>query len=550
MFALALCLSLSAAPPAASDHFAIRVVDEATGRGVPMVELTTTHAVRLWTDSAGLAAFREPGLMGQVVWFGVKSPGYEFAADGFGYRGTALKAEPGKSATLKIRRVNLAERLYRVTGAGIYRDSVLAGREVPLREPLLNAKVTGCDSVLHVVYKGRLFWVWGDTNRPGYVLGNFNVTGATSELPGKGGLAPDRGVDFRYFADKTGFARQLAPMPGEGPTWITSLVVLPDAEKRERLIAGYIKVKPPMTVYARGLAVFDDEKGVFEHLCSLDFAAPLSPAGHAFRDAEFVYFAHPYPLTRVRATLEDMRRPERYEAFTCLKEGSTIDKPEVTKYAWRKNTPVVGPMEQGKLVARKQLAKHEALLQLRDRDTGKPVVAHAGSVAWNAYRKRWVMIANEWGGTSFLGEVWYAEAPAPTGPWAYAVKVATHPKYSFYNPKHHPVFDEANGRRIYFEGTYSHTFSGSDEQTPYYDYNQLMYRLDLGDDRLALPVPVYEKDGKLAYFALDRKVAGSISVPGTPSVYMLPLDAKETPATVRSDRLGGRVWRNPWAATP
>ena len=66
----------------------------------------------------------------------------------------------------------------------------------------------------------------------------------------------------------------------------------------------------------------------------------------------------------------------------------------------------------------------------------------------------------------------------------------THDKYSFYNPKQHPMFDRENGRVIFFEGTYTHTFSGNTEQTPRYDYNQILYRLDLADERLAVPVPV------------------------------------------------------------
>ena len=131
--------------------------------------------------------------MDQKVFFYVTSHGYEYPADGFGFRGVALDVKRGGRAQLKIKRRNIAERLYRVTGAGIYRDSVLVGRKAPIARPLLNAQVTGSDSVQMAQYRGRLFWIWGDTNRPRYPLGNFHVPGATSRLPADGGLDPARG---------------------------------------------------------------------------------------------------------------------------------------------------------------------------------------------------------------------------------------------------------------------------------------------------------------------------------------------------------------------
>jgi hypothetical protein len=212
-------------------------------------------------------------------------------------------------------------------------------------------------------------------------------------------------------------------------------------------------------------------------------------------DVEYVYFCHPHPLVRVRANPASLANLAEYEAYTCLKPGSRISDAQVDRdadgkirYAWKTNTPIVGPVEQKKLVADKKLRSNEGLLQLADRETGKPVIAHHGSVCWNEFRKRWVMITVEIGGTtSHLGEVWYAEAETPLGPWAYAVKVVTHNKYSFYNPKQHAMLDQNGGRTIFFEGTYTHTFSGNTDQTPRYEYNQVMYRLDLDDARLNLP---------------------------------------------------------------
>jgi hypothetical protein len=78
--------------------------------------------------------------------------------------------------------------------------------------------------------------------------------------------------------------------------------------------------------------------------------------------------------------------------------------------------------------------------------------------------------------------VWYAEALHPEGPWSEARKIVTHDRYSFYNVKQHPYF--AKGPYIYFEGTYTQSFSGNDQATPRYDYNQIMYRLNLDDTRL------------------------------------------------------------------
>ncbi len=337
MFAITLAALLLAAEPAAkSPYFTIRVVDDETGRGVPLVELRTVHGVRLVTDSAGVAAFHEPGLMDHDVFFFVASHGYEFPKDGFGYRGKALRTAPGGSATLRIKRLNIAERLYRVTGGGIYRDSVLVGEKPVIKEPLLSGQVLGSDSVLNAVYRGKVYWFWGDTNQPRYPLGNFHVPGATSLLPAGGGLDPERGVDLDYFVDDRGFAKATCKMPGAGPTWVTSLVALDD-RGRERLYAAYVKVEPPLKVYARGLAVFNDEKQEFERVAEVEMTAPAFPSGHAFRHTEagveYVYFAHPYPLTRVRATGESFARIGDYECYTCLKSGSRLDDPQIDRDA-------------------------------------------------------------------------------------------------------------------------------------------------------------------------------------------------------------------------
>ena len=123
-----------------------------------------------------------------------------------------------------------------------------------------------------------------------------------------------------------------------------------------------------------------------------------------------------------------------------------------------------------------------------DADTGKPANFGMGSIAWNAYRKRWIMIAGAW------GDVYYSEAARPEGPWNCAKKIVRHENYNFYNVTHHPFFDKDGGRVIYFEGTYSADFITHQAQpTPVYDYNQIMYSLSLDDPRLALPAACVDR---------------------------------------------------------
>ncbi len=552
--------------------FAIEVVDAQSGRGVPLIELQTVHGVKFWTDSNGLVAFDEPGLMDQPVFFSVTGHGYEFPKDGFGNRGKALAVRPGGSARLEVTRINVAERLYRITGAGIYRDTVLLGRRAPIQQPLRNAKVLGSDSVMNAVYRGKYRWFWGDTNRPGYPLGNFHVPGATSLPPADGGLDPAVGVDLDYLVGDDGFAAMTAKMPGDGPTWIFGLVAFPDRDGRERMFAGYSKIRGALDVYERGLLEFEDATDRFQKVATFPPDPVLFPQGQAAVRAsggvDYVVFDTPYPLIRVRADPEDLKHPDRYEAFTCLRAGSREDAPRIDRgmdgairYGWKRDTPAASPALQAKLLKAGLLKPTEALLSLRNVQNGASVFAHTGSVAWNAFRKRWVLIAVELGGSSLLGEVWFAEADTPLGPWVYARKIATHDDYSFYNPKQHPIFAKDGGRVILFEGTYTRTFSGHAEATPRYDYNQIMYRLDLSDPRLNLPVAIYRGEGVSAlrpgprgarspagFFALEQPADHTVPVfaagrrglqvggppprgATAPLFHALPADFPDPPAT-------------------
>lgn len=441
-------------------YFEIQAIDDSTGRGVPLVELETVNNVRVVTDNAGRVAFHEPGLMDREVFFHVRSHGYEMPKDGFGYRGTRPTPVAGARIKIRLKRLNIAERLYRVTGQGLFRDSQLLGHAVPLARPVLNGGVLGQDSVQGVVHRGMIRWFWGDTNRAGYPLGLFRTSGATSRRPDGGGLPVADGIDLDYEVRDDGFSRAMIELPEkEGVVWIDGVSVVSDATGGEVLVCHYSRRAGLEKELAHGIALFDETAKVFRAAAVREPDAWQIPRGHPTRwtDAQgldWLMIGDPFLLARVRATLADVLDPSAYEAW----DGTQ----------WQKSSapPKPGP--------------------LTDVETGQPVAIHAGSCRWNAHRQRWIMIANQVGGTpSNLGEVWYAEAPAPTGPWAQARRIVTHDRMDFYNPVHHDFLDAAGGRVIHFEGTYTNTFSGNPDATPRYNYNQIMYRLDLDDPRLA-----------------------------------------------------------------
>ncbi len=483
----------------AGDPHVIEVVDDASGRGVPLVELRTVNKTRFVTDSAGIVAFDEPGMMDRKVFFTVSSHGYEWEKDGFGFRGAAIETKTGGKSTIRIKRLNIAERLYRVTGQGIYGESVKAGLKAPIREPALNGGVLGQDTVQTIAWKGKLWWFWGDTLRAGYPLGNFAASGATSELPGKGGLDPSVGVDLKYWVDAEGFSRGMvrgldAP---PGPIWIFALMILKDESGTERLVADYVVVKTLGVTLQRGLCVWDEAKEQFGPLSTYPIDEPLHPGGQPIRirdeDGERFYFPSPDAIVRVKADWKAVQDPKQYEAFTCLQPGTRYRKGQAKldrdaggtlTWAWKKETGPVTEKDQEELIKAGAMKPAEAWYRLKDRE-GDRVLLHGGTVCWNESRKRWILIALQaMGRTSLLGEVWYAEAERPWGPFERGVKVVTHDKYTFYNVVQHPEFDQDGGRRIYFEGTYTAEFSGNKDPTPRYDYNQIMYRLDLADERL------------------------------------------------------------------
>lgn len=500
--------------PPVEDRHGLRIIDAATGRGLPLVEIRRDG--RTWvTDSAGWVAFLAPTMLGTTLTFEVESHG--FAAS----EPVTIALTPGGRSGHALARQIPAERLYRVTGAGIYRDSVLLGEPTPLAQPTLNALVTGLDSTHTAVYRDELFWIWGDTLRPAHPLGHFKTTGAVSSLP-PDGLAPDVGVDLTYFTrPEDGFARPVADIRDEGLIWISGLVTVPGADGEE-LLGQYAQIAGEgdggWSESGTGMVRWDPEAESFLELVRHE-DLPAVPKGTAFVEDGYVYFTDVegdparFQVLRIPANVGSFADPSLYETWTARSPGGVVERSGGRPaYRWRPRAPTTRPPDVS--------PDHAISGHLRAVFADTAVDDHIGSVFWNDHLGRYLRIsARPFGDDAFLGETWLSTADTPMGPWVWAHRVVTHDDYSFYNPRQHPEFDD--GALVYFEGTYSHTFSGTQVPTPAYDYNQVMYRQDL--DSLALPVPVYGRGLRTraalregddsdppVFFALDRPIEGTV----------------------------------------
>lgn len=501
------------------DYFRIKVVDARTGRGVPLVRVETVHNLRFWTDSAGVAAIHEPALMGKKVKFNIDSHGYQFEGPS-GREGIRLTVEPGESRIVQVQRENVAERLYRVTGQGIYRHSVRLGEKTPLREPVLNARIVGQDSVLNAVYKGDLFWFWMDTILTrGF---RFRSTGAVSQLPESGGLDPAKGVNLDYFEDANGTARRMFSEDLESPIWHSHLMVVENDLGQQEMYTHYTQIQsfnlaPPGNAESarisflrnaslnvpnpHGLALWDDGQERFEPVVTLPkdmrIRFPANTVRIRAEGREWFYFSSPFLGIRVPAEGDAIRDPDQYQTFTPLAPESRWDDPELDldengdpNWDWKSRTPSVNDLREAVLVFDGVLPSDQTVFNLTDVQTGSDILSPIGTVYWNEYREKWVLLGIQAFGRSIAGEIWYSEGDSPLGPWTYARKIATHDQKACYGLKQHRALDQEPDRKIIFECTYDNLLEPS-APSAHYKYNQVMFRLDLSDTRLHLPTPVY-----------------------------------------------------------
>ncbi|MFM8577620.1 MAG: tryptophan-rich sensory protein [Planctomycetaceae bacterium] len=433
----------------ATDPFRIEIIDRENGWPVPLVELRTVHGVTFVSDNAGLIACDLPESMGEETWCGIRGFGYGVPRDGFGFEGVRFTPQPGGRLRVQVDRRIVAKRLGRITGAGVFGESRKLGEDKDWCE----SGIVGCDSVQNAVFDGRLFWLWGDTSLAKYPLGVFDGTAAHTPLRPLDCLEPPVRMPFNFYRDAAGAPKPIAKMPGTGPTWVTGLARVPDATGVPRLVGTFMKIKPPLEAYRVGLCVWEPEQKAFSERTVLWEQSGQRPReqplleGHAVEWTDtsgksWLLFGNPFPAIRCPATFEAWADPATWEPL-------------------------------------------EAPRRLHDA-SGQPVVPHSGSIAWNPWRHRWVAVFMEkFGKPSAFGEIWYAEAESALGPWGPAVKIVSHDNYTFYNPRLHPEFTEPDSPTLIFEATFTQQFADKPAPVARYDYNQVLYRLELDDPALA-----------------------------------------------------------------
>eukprot|EP00659_Diplonema_papillatum_P005624 gene5624-8576_t len=287
--------------PAADVYFRIKCVDSETRAGVPLVLLRTANYIDLYSDSAGNIAFYEPGLMGQVVWFAVMADGYNVSnapdAPLLPYpspydSGVKLNTTQGATVVVELQRTQVAQRVFRLTGGGLYRDSVLTGHleDIPdsvkpraLVDPRSGS--LGQDSLQVVSYQNTVWWFFGDT-ACGHSARQTNCdntgmysVGARSCLPSGGGTCDLSQPPGLTFFGEGGSPKPMAPIePLAENTWVSQFITVKDGDD-ELLFGKYFKNPSGRN----GVMQWDAAKNQFNEVSEWPTGSMTIDGGHPIR---------------------------------------------------------------------------------------------------------------------------------------------------------------------------------------------------------------------------------------------------------------------------
>ncbi len=462
---------------------------------MPQVDLVMTDGTRYTTDDGGYIAFNRSGYLNTPDVFTVESFGYALPA------GNTVTLTPvlGTIATVTVNQTQIAERLYRATGANLYAATVELGLTPPIANPLSDANVSGQDTVQTVVYKNQLYWFFGDT---GFTTGggNYRTTGATSQLLSQGGLDPNVGVNLNYFTSG-GVPKPMFPssqFPANALYWLTSPLVVTNPSGNETMLA-YWSEQNGLTTLAHGIAVRDDANQNFDMLATVPLSTPDFPSGYVttadFGGVTYFVFDNGIADLRVKADYADVTNPASYQTYTPLVAGTTftetdafgdtnITSTQINRdshgnpiWAWQSNTDVLNNLEINALIGKGFLTSAQDPYQfLNISNPSQQPAFNSGSVTWNNYLNRWVSVAQQVFGNSIGGEIWIAESPSLTGPWTYAEKIQTNAGINntetFYNIWQHTYYDQ-DSQYLYYEGTYTNFLVNGGLTGDYFNNNNL-----------------------------------------------------------------------------
>ena len=522
--------AMAASQPSANSDtipFYIQVVDEDTGRGVPLVQISTQDWCVWWTDSNGIAAITDPDLQSDPatqIWVYTGTWGYTDPANNLEDPGRLFTVMPGTFARVEIRRNIRAERLYRFTGMGVFKDSLLAGLATPLSDPTdptQAANVAGQDSTQVALYKGRAMYFFGDTLVRQQAFGVMQSTGASTALDAD----VSSFLELEYFSADNGTSPAPMVPVDEAFTWVQAFATVNPGTESEALLGFYaIHDGDSMNTTGYGSMRWDDSAGHFQLLVnftatgqtqycttpscfyvlwegahSLVATAAGEPCEAGDKGA-YVYLACPTPLVRFPATPEAFESFDLWESYTPLKEGDTLAQPDpqlerdpetgALVYGWKLGTGALGPDDEQEFINRGVMSLEESMFwgTTVDAETGDALTLSGGDIQWNEHRQRWVYISQR--DDDIEGQVWYSESAELIGPYDTAVKIISHEddddiehnlgSYTFYNVVQ--LAFAAEGANIYIAGTLDAATdmdNSARANVPRYDYNNMVYRLDL-----------------------------------------------------------------------
>lgn len=507
------------------EYAQINVVEESTGQPIPMVKLIFHNGMIFYTDNQGIAAVRIPGLMGEQVRVVLRSPSPGYPGDFF-LGGAHVVLRPDGSDTITIERRNLAERLYRVTGMGLYRDSKLVGADVPIEDPLSNLDVISHGLGNQAVFKGKLYWFWDGHSTLRNPIPNLKLSGATSELPSSGGLDPRIGINLDYVTGFFGVRRLLRI--DENVQAVKRNVFVTEDSSGEQVLHAYYQLLDDGSRVEHGILLWDESGKQFKIVKEFPSGMKVRVCRNTIRiqteGREWFYLTCPHPIVRVPARPDLFQDPSRYETFAPLDEEGN--------WGWQTQTETITNRDQPQLLESTSMTREDGLFHLTDVRTGQSILGMGGTVNWNEYRDKWIMVFTEALGRSKHGEVWYAEADSPLGPWVYARRIATHRQstrfareFTYAFPKLHSYFQKQKGETVFFSGTFG-KFLTESAPVPRYEMNEMMYGLDVTQRGLFLPTAVYEyrDDQDRIQYGTRKNTTQSIRSSPTVRYYALPPD--------------------------